>query len=211
MIIRMPTIKDKDEEGAGTMHDLHRLVEDTNQAVYALTQQVQALLHHAEDAGRLASTDPLTRMRNRRGLDEAILHQEAQLAQTRQYARRRRAVRPPAPHPPAARVDSNGSTPLYHNGYCLPVDTVTIDQSFIREIVDEPSTRVIVQAIVILAHERGMDVTAEGIETAVQLDHVRALARDRCQGYSFARPLLPAAMGQMVGVSLSSGHRTLCG
>ena len=45
------------------------------------------------------------------------------------------------------------------------------------------------QAIVTLAHTLGMDVIAEGVETAMQLEQLRALKVEYGQGYYFARPL----------------------
>jgi EAL domain-containing protein (putative c-di-GMP-specific phosphodiesterase class I) len=75
----------------------------------------------------------------------------------------------------------------------LPIDTLKIDQSFIRDL--DPSTSgfsgngAIVQAIVTLAQQLGLRVVAEGVETAEELEVLRQLGCDFVQGYLFARPM----------------------
>jgi diguanylate cyclase (GGDEF)-like protein/PAS domain S-box-containing protein len=71
----------------------------------------------------------------------------------------------------------------------MPVDTVKIDRSFVQELDHDAGTVAIVRAVTTLAHTLGMDVTAEGVETAEQLARVRALRCDRAQGYYFGRPM----------------------
>ncbi|MBV9384873.1 MAG: EAL domain-containing protein [Chroococcidiopsidaceae cyanobacterium CP_BM_ER_R8_30] len=73
--------------------------------------------------------------------------------------------------------------------YRFPINGLKIDQSFVSQIgTDEVSTE-IVEAIVTLAHKLGVDVTAEGVETAEQLAQLRALECEYGQGYFFSRPL----------------------
>jgi diguanylate cyclase (GGDEF)-like protein len=71
----------------------------------------------------------------------------------------------------------------------LPVDTLKIDRSFVRDLDREPGARAIVETITTLAHTLGMDVTAEGIETAAELASVRPARCDRGQGFFFSRPV----------------------
>jgi diguanylate cyclase (GGDEF)-like protein len=71
----------------------------------------------------------------------------------------------------------------------FPVDTLKIDQTFVREVDTDAKVRAIVQAIVVLAHALEIDVTAEGIETIGQLRTLMEANCDRAQGYLFARPL----------------------
>lgn len=71
----------------------------------------------------------------------------------------------------------------------LPVDTLKIDQSFIRDVATSSSSRSVVQAVIGLAHGLSMDVVAEGVETVDQLDVLNALGCDIVQGYLFSRPL----------------------
>jgi diguanylate cyclase (GGDEF)-like protein len=71
----------------------------------------------------------------------------------------------------------------------LPVDTLKIDRSFIKEINGDEKDWNIVQAIIMLAHSLGMDVTAEGIETATQLRKLRLMKCTHGQGYYFSKPM----------------------
>jgi diguanylate cyclase (GGDEF)-like protein len=71
----------------------------------------------------------------------------------------------------------------------LPVQSVKIDQSFISNMEEDDANLLIVQAIVTLAHDLGLDVTAEGVETRKQLDYLHDLGCDRGQGYYLAEPL----------------------
>jgi len=73
------------------------------------------------------------------------------------------------------------------------VDALKIDRSFISRIGRGTEDTVIVQAIVGLAHSLGLSVVAEGIETSIELDFLRALRCEYGQGYLFARPQ-PAAL-----------------
>jgi len=71
----------------------------------------------------------------------------------------------------------------------LPVDRLKIDQSFVRDLPSDPSDRAIVVAIVNLAHSLDMDVVAEGVETAEQLQIVRDVGCDEVQGFFFGQPM----------------------
>ena len=71
----------------------------------------------------------------------------------------------------------------------FPVDVLKIDRSFVSQISDDESSRVIPDAIIAMAHKLGMKVIAEGVETERQ--H-RILADEGCdafQGYLFGRPM----------------------
>ena len=71
----------------------------------------------------------------------------------------------------------------------LPVDLVKVDRTFVTELPgDEPSCA-IVSAVVQLAHSLGMQVVAEGVETAAQHREVAALGCDYYQGFLVARPM----------------------
>ena len=74
----------------------------------------------------------------------------------------------------------------------LPLTFVKVDRSFVQGLgVDHEDER-IVAAMVDLAANLGLRSIAEGIETAEQLRHLRALGCDEGQGYLFAHPLAPA-------------------
>ena len=74
----------------------------------------------------------------------------------------------------------------------LPVDVVKIDQSFVREIADESSPVPLVTSTLTMARALGLQVVAEGIETATQLAFLTANGCDLGQGYLLGRPV-PAA------------------
>ena len=80
----------------------------------------------------------------------------------------------------------------------LPLDTIKIDRSFVDGIDDEDSNLPIVQAVIALAHGLGIEVVAEGIETAGQLERLRELVCDRGQGYYYARPQPPEALAELL-------------
>ena len=63
-----------------------------------------------------------------------------------------------------------------------------IDQSFVRDLEDDPNDRAIVSAIIRMAQALGMQTTAEGVETDGQLEFLRAQGCDEGQGYLFSRP-----------------------
>ena len=62
----------------------------------------------------------------------------------------------------------------------------------------DPADTPIVQAVISLAHGLGIDVVAEGIETAAQAGILQELDCDRGQGYLFSRPLPEAAMESLL-------------
>jgi diguanylate cyclase (GGDEF)-like protein len=88
----------------------------------------------------------------------------------------------------------------------MPIDTIKIDQSFISKVTDHPGSRDIVSAIIGLTHRLGMDVIAEGVETAEQRDEVTALGSDLCQGFYFAKPM-PTDLLQHL-IQIQAGGRT---
>ncbi len=73
----------------------------------------------------------------------------------------------------------------------FPVDTIKIDMQFIRDINKVKGNDAIVFSIISMAHNLGMDVVAEGIETDEQLEVLRKKKCDYGQGYLFSRPVPP--------------------
>ena len=77
----------------------------------------------------------------------------------------------------------------------LDPDFIKIDISIIRGIESDPDKQEVVRNIVSYAHQRGMQIVAEGIETAAELRTSRALGADLFQGYFLSRPgAVPSAI-----------------
>jgi diguanylate cyclase (GGDEF)-like protein/PAS domain S-box-containing protein len=73
------------------------------------------------------------------------------------------------------------------------IDFLKIDRSFVSGMNQDETGRALCKAIVVMAHELGMQVIAEGVETAEQHAWLAAAGCDYAQGFLFARPLLPDA------------------
>lgn len=71
----------------------------------------------------------------------------------------------------------------------LPLDRLKIDQSFIREVTNDPSDALIVETIIAMATHLELEVIAEGVETETQLDFLFKRGCAMYQGYFFSRPL----------------------
>ena len=71
----------------------------------------------------------------------------------------------------------------------LDVEKIKIDRSFIQEIVSNPEDRTIVKTIVAMGHAMKLDVLAEGVETAEQVEVLETLGCDTIQGFHIGRPL----------------------
>jgi len=71
----------------------------------------------------------------------------------------------------------------------FPVDVLKIDQSFIFNLLDSPKDAAIVQSTIALAHNFGLKVIAEGVETKAHQIYLAEQGCDELQGYLFSRPL----------------------
>jgi len=71
----------------------------------------------------------------------------------------------------------------------FPMDVLKIDRSFVSRIEEGSGNLAILEAIVTLAHQLGMEVVAEGIQTAAQVKKIRALGCEYGQGFLFSKPL----------------------
>ena len=73
----------------------------------------------------------------------------------------------------------------------LPIDRLKLDRTFMAELDPRARGAQIVRAMVELAHALGLEVVAEGVELAEQLDFLRKVGCDIVQGYAVARPMGP--------------------
>ena len=80
----------------------------------------------------------------------------------------------------------------------LPINTLKIDQTFIRRLESNGQNSEIVRAIATLAHNLQMNVIAEGVETQEQLIQVGQLGCEQVQGYLIAKPLDDYAAAQFI-------------
>ena len=71
----------------------------------------------------------------------------------------------------------------------FPIDTLKIDQGFVRDIPHDPGDMEIAATIIAMARNLRLDVLAEGVETVEQLDFLREQGCDACQGFLVGRPL----------------------
>jgi diguanylate cyclase (GGDEF)-like protein/PAS domain S-box-containing protein len=70
----------------------------------------------------------------------------------------------------------------------FPFDKLKIDQSFIRDMIENPQSRAIIRSVIGLGRGLRVPVVAEGVETAEQLEALRDEGCDQVQGYLISRP-----------------------
>jgi diguanylate cyclase (GGDEF)-like protein len=71
------------------------------------------------------------------------------------------------------------------------IDVIKIDHSFVRHLAPASTDLALCKAIIVMAHELGKVVVAEGVETQAQCDLLLAAGCDYAQGFLFARPMAP--------------------
>jgi EAL domain-containing protein (putative c-di-GMP-specific phosphodiesterase class I) len=81
----------------------------------------------------------------------------------------------------------------------LPIDTLKIDRSFVKDIEHDHQDAVIVRTIVELAHTLGLMVVAEGVETENQLAFLHGLGCEQAQGFLFAHPMSAERLAGLLG------------
>ncbi len=93
----------------------------------------------------------------------------------------------------------------FGTGYCslsyltkFPIDTIKIDQSFVRQIDTSPAEASIVTAVISMAHSLNLVVVAEGVETQEHFEFLVDRGCDEAQGYYFSQPVAAASFTSLL-------------
>ena len=81
------------------------------------------------------------------------------------------------------------------------VDRLKIDRTFVSRMDSDPETHEIVRIIVMLAHNLGLKVVGEGVETNTQLEMLQQIGCDQAQGYLFSKPADRETIGNLLVTS----------
>jgi diguanylate cyclase (GGDEF)-like protein/PAS domain S-box-containing protein len=87
----------------------------------------------------------------------------------------------------------------------FPINTLKIDQSFVRQIAISPDDTTIVTAIISMGRSLGLRVVAEGVETEGELTFLRIHECDEGQGYYFSRPLTAQLFARLLKTGIKTG------
>ena len=71
----------------------------------------------------------------------------------------------------------------------LPIDVLKIDKSFVDNIPNESSSRIIAEAIMVMSKKLGYETIAEGVESKEQLDYLKEIGSDSIQGFYLSKPV----------------------
>jgi EAL domain-containing protein (putative c-di-GMP-specific phosphodiesterase class I) len=83
------------------------------------------------------------------------------------------------------------------------IDTLKIDQSFVRQITTTPDDTAIVTAVISMGRSLNLRVVAEGVETYEELAFLQAHRCDEAQGYYFSRPVVPEQFAKLLKTGIS--------
>ena len=89
----------------------------------------------------------------------------------------------------------------------LPLNTLKIDRSFVRDLGQDPDDETLVRTIITMAHNLNLKVVAEGVETEEQYDFVRQHHCDSVQGFLYGRPLPIDDLRALLNESTSEPQR----
>jgi len=81
----------------------------------------------------------------------------------------------------------------------LPIDVLKIDRSFVIDLLRNPKSKCIVENIINLSHQLGIEVVAEGVEDKSQVDYLRTILCDVVQGYYFSKPRMFDGIRNIIG------------
>ena len=89
----------------------------------------------------------------------------------------------------------------------FPVDSIKIDQSFVRQITTAPDETTIVTAVISMGRSLKLRVVAEGVETQAELAFLKSHQCDDAQGYYFSRPVLPDEFARLLEIGIAKPSR----
>lgn len=81
----------------------------------------------------------------------------------------------------------------------LPIDVLKIDRSFVIDLLSNPKSKCIVENIINLSHQLGIEVVAEGVEDKSQVEYLRTILCDVVQGYYFSEPRMFDDIRNIIG------------
>lgn len=81
----------------------------------------------------------------------------------------------------------------------LPIDVLKIDRSFVVDLLANNKSKYIVQTIVNLSHQLGIEVVAEGVEDKEQVEYLKTILCDVVQGYYFSKPRMFDQIKEIIG------------
>ncbi len=93
----------------------------------------------------------------------------------------------------------------------LPIDTLKIDKEFVGDITTDPDDEAITATVIAMAHSLGLNVVAEGVELAEQVEYLREQDCDEIQGHWLARPLPPRQCLELLRRHAEGRHKALHG
>ena len=80
----------------------------------------------------------------------------------------------------------------------LPIDTLKIDRSFIRQVPEETAGKILVKTIIALARGFNLTTIAEGVETQEQLDFIWQVGCNQSQGYLHSKPVPSSELAELL-------------
>ncbi|MGW8393058.1 EAL domain-containing protein [Pseudoduganella sp. HUAS MS19] len=80
----------------------------------------------------------------------------------------------------------------------FPIDYLKIDQSFVRDMLGDPTVAAIVRSVISLGHSLDFRIIAEGVETEGQLAYLQRYNCDEAQGYHLSQPIMPEAFAALL-------------
>jgi EAL domain-containing protein (putative c-di-GMP-specific phosphodiesterase class I) len=93
----------------------------------------------------------------------------------------------------------------------FPLDTLKIDRSFVRDVIENAEDAAITEAIIVLGNSLGLSVVAEGVETEAQAAFLRSRGCGLMQGYLYSCPVTADDISAMLHQGTSLGPSTQLG